>query len=124
MSKPRVLLVEDNEANIYLMRFLLEQSGCAVRCVENGRQCLDAVEAETPDLIIMDMQMPVLDGYETGKRLQENPATKNIPMIASSAYAQPEDEQRALELGFACYISKPFDPVDFVERIKPYLPSE
>ena len=122
MTRPRILLVEDNEANIYLARFLLEKAGYCVVVAENGLECLAVVESQLPDLIVMDLQMPIMDGYEAARRLKEDPGTASIPMIASSAYAQAGDRERALEAGFDTYISKPFDTDNFVAQVRAMLP--
>lgn len=121
MSSPRILLVEDNEANVYLVRFLLERAGAVVRVVHNGLDCLAAVQTEPPDLIVMDLQMPIMDGYEAARRLRAEPATAAIPLVASSAFAQSDDEQKALAAGFDGYIAKPFEPDTFATLVLAHL---
>ncbi|MCF3650986.1 response regulator [Synoicihabitans lomoniglobus] len=122
MKHPNILVVEDNETNLYLVRFLLEQAGMTVTHVENGLECLAAVASQEPDLILMDLLMPVMDGFETAQRLQRDEKTRSIPIIASSAYAQRDHQQRAMESGFCHYIAKPFDPMTFVDTVRRYLP--
>ena len=117
MKPPCILLVEDNEANVHLVRFLLEHAGARVTRVANGVECLAAIAQELPDLVLLDLQMPVMDGYETAQRLQADAATRHLPLIASSAYAQPTDEARARAVGFRDYIAKPFDPGTFAARV-------
>lgn len=116
-SRPHVLIVEDNEANLYLARFLLERAGAEVTHAGDGRQCLEAVRAQRPDVIVMDLQMPQMDGYETARRLREDPATATIPLLASSAFAQGDMIERAMAAGFADYIAKPYDPEAFTTQV-------
>ena len=122
MKKPRILVVEDNETNLYLVRFVLEAAGMSIIHVDNGRDCLAAVASDPPDLILMDLLMPVMDGFETTERLQADEKTRSIPIIASSAYAQHEHHQRAIESGCCDYIAKPFDPMTFAETVRKHLP--
>ncbi len=121
--KPHVLLVEDNEANVYLMRFLLERAGMIVSHARHGLEALALARSAHPDVVVMDLQMPVMDGYEAARRMQEDPELAHIPLIASSAFAQPSDEQRAYDAGFCSYIAKPFDPDTFAERVREHLPA-
>ncbi|WP_221031839.1 response regulator [Actomonas aquatica] len=119
--KPRILLVEDNDSNVYLVRFLLERAGMEVLHAANGQEGVAMAQSEQPDLVVMDLQMPVMDGYEAARLLKANPATSDLPLIASSAYAQPHDEQKALDAGFSGYIAKPFEPDTFAEIVRSYL---
>ena len=119
--KARVLLVEDNSANVYLATFLLEQHGFLVEHAGNGIECLARVRAAPPDIILMDLQMPVMDGYETARELMADPATAGIPIIAVTAYAMAGDSAKALAMGFRDYIEKPYDPVIFAARVSSQL---
>ncbi len=121
--KPHVLLVEDNDSNVYLVRFLLERAGMRVSHAANGLESLAMAHHERPDLIVMDLQMPVMDGYEAARRLKADEQLRDIPLVASSAYAQVNDEQKAFDAGFAGYISKPFDPDTFAEKVRAFLPA-
>lgn len=119
---PRILLVEDNESNRYLAKFLLERQGLCVQEAINGREALHQARAWQPDLIILDIQMPEMDGYEAGQQLRAAVETRHIPLVAASSFAMAGDRERALQLGFADYFEKPYDPETFVERILRQLP--
>lgn len=116
-----VLLVEDNEVNRYLAQYVLEQAGFRVRCAGDGSEALRMVQTERPDLILMDLRMPVLDGYETTKRLKADPALAPIPVVALSAQAMPQERERALAAGCAAHIEKPIDPARFAEQVRAHL---
>ena len=122
MTKPSLLLVEDNAANIYLATFLLEQNGFAVEHASNGIECLAQVRVARPDIILMDLHMPVMDGYETARELLADPVTARIPIIAVTAYAMAGDRAKALAIGFRDYIEKPYDPIAFAARVASHLP--
>jgi len=120
--KIRIMLVEDNSANIYLATFLLEQRGFQVELAHNGAECLGQIKEAAPALVLMDLHMPVMDGYEAARALLADPATAAIPIIAVTAYAMPGDRAKALAIGFRDYIEKPFDPTDFADRVAAHLP--
>jgi CheY-like chemotaxis protein len=117
----KILLVEDNENNRYLSNFLLTREGFTVVAVTTGLQALEAVRAEKPDLILMDIQMPEMDGYETAQRLKNEPDAAHIPIVGVSSFAMASDRDRALQAGFAGYIEKPIDPLTFARQIAAYL---
>ncbi len=119
--KPKALLVEDNENNRYLAQFLLEREGFAVTVAVNGKQALDAARIERPDLVVMDIQMPEMDGYETAEHFKRDPALADIPLIGVSSFAMPGDRARALQTGFAGYIEKPINPETFAQDVKRFL---
>ena len=120
--KPRVLLIEDNEANRQLATFLLENIGCEVRHAGDGAHGLASAENSPPDLIVLDIQMPEMDGYEVAARLRAQPTTTKIPILVVTSYAQSGDRQRAMALGVADYLEKPFEPDDFINRVVRLLP--
>jgi two-component system cell cycle response regulator DivK len=122
MSKT-ILLVEDNPQNQYLVTFLLEQSGYVVRSVRNGSEALRSAQNEPPDLILMDIQLPEIDGYGVTVQLKRLPETCHIPVIAVTSYAMAGDRERALAVGCVGYIEKPFDPQTFVAEIARFLPA-
>lgn len=119
--KSRVLLIEDNEANRHLATFLLEKAGCEVHHAADGARGLSLAASVQPELIVLDIQMPEMDGYEVAARLQRNPRTAGIPILVVTSYAQAGDRQRALALGAADYLEKPFEPDDFVARVSQLL---
>jgi CheY-like chemotaxis protein len=105
----RILLVEDNQDNLEFMRFLLEREGYAVLEAQNGEQCLAQVRAQRPDLVLMDLTIPIIDGWQAAKILRDDLDTRDIPLIAVTAHTLPGDRRRALEIGFDNYISKPIN---------------
>lgn len=122
--KPCVLLIEDNETNRHLATFLLEKIGCEVRHAGDGARGLALAESTAPTLIVLDIQMPEMDGYEVAARLRAQPATAKIPVLVVTSYAQSGDRQRAMNLGVADYLEKPFEPDDFINRVTRLLPAE
>ncbi|MCC6747096.1 MAG: response regulator [Deltaproteobacteria bacterium] len=120
----KILLVEDNENNRYLATFLLERHGFTVIAAQNGREALERARAEAPELILLDIQMPEMDGYETAERLKADPELAAIPVVGVSSFAMVGDRERALALGFSGYLEKPIDPATFVDQVRAYLRSE
>ncbi len=122
MSKV-VLLVEDDEDNRDLVAFVIARSRMDVELVlaENGQEALDKSFAKVPDLILMDMQMPVMDGWQAVPILKADDRTKNVPIIAFTAQAKPEDRQRAREMGCIDYYAKPMDPEELLTLVQKYL---
>ncbi|MEQ9365887.1 MAG: response regulator, partial [Leptospirales bacterium] len=107
----RVLLVEDNELNLQVASEILESRGVWLTCARDGSEALDLIDSESAfDAVLMDVQMPVLDGYEATRRLREKPAGKNLPVIAMTATAMKDDIRRAMEAGMDAHIAKPIHP--------------
>lgn len=119
--KQKILLVEDNENNRYLAQFLLEREGFVVRIAVNGRQALQLAKQEKPDLVVMDIQMPEMDGYETATQLKNDPELAEIPLVGVSSFAMPGDRAKAIKMGFAGYIEKPINPETFGQEAKAFL---
>ncbi|MFG6458520.1 response regulator [Roseateles sp. BYS96W] len=117
----RVLLVEDNEVNAYLARFVLEQAGFDVEWVTDGLQALAAAARQRPDIILMDLRMPVLDGYEATRRLKADPALRDVPVLALSAQARPEDKARSRAAGCADHLDKPIDVARLADQVRAWL---
>jgi two-component system cell cycle response regulator DivK len=117
MTPSRVLLVEDNLDNFELVRFLLVQSGYEVLEAHTGRQGLDLARRELPDLILMDLSLPEVDGWTAATELKADPATAGIPLLALTAHTLPGDRQHALEVGFNGFVSKPINIAKFPEVI-------
>jgi two-component system cell cycle response regulator DivK len=113
-----ILLIEDNENNRYLARFLLEAHGHQVREASDGLQGVAAAQAEVPDLILLDIQLPQMDGYAVAHALRQDPALDAVPIIAVTSYAMNGDRVRALDSGCDNYIEKPIDTETFVARIQ------
>ncbi len=119
--KQKTLLVEDNENNRYLAQFLLEREGFTVAVAFNGKQGLEAARLDKPDVVVMDIQMPEMDGYETAERFKSDPALADIPLVGVSSFAMPGDRARALKVGFAGYIEKPINPDTFAQEVKHFV---
>ena len=116
-----ILLVEDNELNRDMLSRRLERKGHTVSCAVDGQQGLDLARAQKPDLILMDMSLPVLDGWEATHRLKADDATKAIPIIALTAHAMAEDERKAREAGCDDYDTKPVELSRLLEKIEALL---
>ena len=121
--KASILLVEDNPESRYLFSFILRRAGCEVAEAKNGLEALRLVEASVPDLVIMDIQMPELDGYETVARMRADARLERVPIVGLSAYAMASDRDRALQSGFTGYIEKPIELGTFVQELSAYLPA-
>jgi CheY-like chemotaxis protein len=117
IMKNRVLVVEDDEDNSGLVRFLLERAGYAVLVGRDGHEGLELARQELPDLILMDLSLPGIDGWTAGRELKEDPKTSHIPLLALTAHTLPGDRKRTLESGFDGYISKPIDVESFARDI-------
>ncbi len=117
----RVLVVDDTEANIHLMRFILEKNGFEVIEARSGTEGVELAVQEKPDLVLMDIQLPDIDGLEATKRIRASDANGNIPIIALTSYAMPGDRERMIAAGCTGYISKPIDVKAFIIEIEKYL---
>jgi len=121
MTTKKILIVEDNEQNLYLETFLLEKQGYDVTQARNGQEGLDVAAAERPDLILLDIQLPVMDGYEVARQLKQGQETQSIPIVAVTSYAMAGDRETVMAAGCEGYIEKPIDPDRFVEQVKGFL---
>ena len=117
----RILIIEDQEDNRRILRDLLISAGFQILEAEDGERGIAAAEAHRPDLILMDIQMPVLDGYEATRRIKTNPDLKTIPLIVVTSYALSGDEDKARAAGCDDYITKPYSPRQLLTKIKEYL---
>src|SRR5262245_37133863 len=119
--RKRILVVEDQEDNRQILRDLLTSAGFEVIEAENGEQALAVAAAERPELILMDIQLPVLDGYEATRRLKTDPLLRAIPIIVITSYALSGDEERARPAGCYDYVAKPYSPREVLDKVKKIL---
>ena len=117
-----ILVVEDQEDNRQIMRDLLTANDYEMTEAENGEEALAAVAKDRPDLILMDIQLPVLDGYEATRRIKADPSLSSIPIIAVTSYALSGDEEKARAAGCNDFVPKPFSPRQLLAKIRQYLP--
>jgi CheY-like chemotaxis protein len=120
-SKPKILVVDDQPINIKLLQRKLERQGMEVLVAYNGRECIDSVQKTTPDLILLDIMMPEMDGIETCQRLKSNPSTETIPIIFITAKASREGKLEGLDAGAVDYITKPIDLDETLARVRTQL---
>jgi len=121
MSK-RILVVQDQADNRRILRDMLGNAGYELIEAESGEEALMAVEAQRPDLILMDIQLPVMDGYEATRRIKSNPRLKAVPIIAVTSYALSGDEGKARAAGCNAYVTKPFSPRALLAKVREFLP--
>jgi two-component system cell cycle response regulator DivK len=117
----RILVVEDQEDNRRILRDMLGNAGYELIEAESGEEALKAVETQRPDLILMDIQLPIMDGYEVTRRIRLNPELKSIPIIAVTSYALAGDEAKALAAGCSAYVTKPFSPRALLAKVQEHL---
>jgi len=121
---PTILIVEDNEDNRIVYSTMLRHFGFAVDEAENGAEGILKARTGLPDLILMDIAIPLVDGWEAVQRLKKDPATAGIPIVALTAHAMPADRERAIEVGCDGYLAKPCEPRAVVEEVKRILESK
>ena len=117
----RILVVEDQEDNRQILRDLLSNAGFEMIEAEDGQQALTQAAKHKPDLILMDIQLPLLDGYEATRRIKANPALRTVPLIAVTSYALSGDDVKAFEAGCDAYVTKPFVPRQLLAKVREYL---
>jgi two-component system cell cycle response regulator DivK len=122
MSK-RILAVDDQEDNRRILRDLLTSAGYEVIEATTGEDAVAAAETQVPDLILMDIQLPGIDGYEATRRIKANPRLRQIPLIVVTSYALSGDDAKAYSAGANAYVSKPFSPRALLAKVREYLPS-
>ena len=116
-----ILVVEDNERNLKLLRDVLEYAGYGVRAAQTAEDGIALAVSEPPDLVLMDLQLPGIDGIEALRRLRESPRTANIPVVAVTAQAMKQDRERALAAGFNGYVEKPISVRAFPDQVRMFL---
>jgi two-component system cell cycle response regulator DivK len=118
----RILVVEDQEDNMQILRDLLSSAGYEMIEAQDGEAAVRIAVSERPDLILMDIQLPLLDGYEATRRIRTDPALRATPIIVITSYALSGDEEKARAAGCDGYVSKPYSPRQLLVKIREYLP--
>ena len=118
----RILVVEDQEDNRQILRDLLGSTGYEIVEAENGQDALTVAAAEKPDLILMDIQLPLVDGYEATRRIRAIPELAKVPIIAVTSYALSGDEAKTRAAGCDSYVAKPFSPRQLLAKVREFLP--
>ncbi|MEQ8676634.1 MAG: response regulator [Aggregatilineales bacterium] len=117
----RILVIEDNTANLELMTYLLNAFGHFTITARDGEVGLETALRESLDLIICDIELPKLNGYEVARQLKKHPSLQHVPLVAVTAYAMVDDREKVLNVGFNGYISKPIEPELFVGQVESFL---
>ena len=124
LSSKTVLVVDDEPDNRDIMQVIVEEIvGCQTMLARDGQEALAAVSQRKPDLILLDLMLPKVDGFQVMTKLREDPETRNIPIIAITAMAQPKDKERAVAAGAVDFIDKPFDLDEVAQKIRSALGS-
>jgi len=118
----RILYIEDNDQNFYLVNYILSAKGYAVERARDGREGIGLATKGRPVLILLDIQLPIMDGYETARELRKIPGVNTTPIVALTSYAMAGDREKALAAGCTGYIEKPINPKTFTEQIQQFLP--
>jgi CheY-like chemotaxis protein len=122
MPIARIALIEDNPTNLELMQYLLHHFGYQTLVATDGEQGLALVRQEHPDLILCDLQLPLIDGYALAGQIKADPTLRDIPLLAVTAFSMTGDEEKTLAAGFLAYFAKPIDPESFVAQMEQFLP--
>ena len=117
-----ILVVEDQADNRRIVRDLLTRSGYEIVEAVTGEEGVTLAETQQPDLILMDIQLPIIDGYEAARRIKANPALQHIPIIAVTSYALSGDDVKAFAAGCDAYVAKPFSPRALLAKVREYVP--
>ena len=117
----KILVIEDNEQNLYLTTFILQKNGHEIIPASNGETGIARAAQELPDLILLDIQLPGMDGYEVAEELRRIPGMEETPIIAVTSYAMPGDRERILAAGCTSYIEKPINPDTFHTEVSQFL---
>ncbi|MCX7920057.1 MAG: response regulator [bacterium] len=117
----KVLAIDDQYDNLAIIQMSLHLEGFEVITCDNGREGIEKAELEQPDIILLDMMMPYMDGFEVYQQLKKKKTTKNIPVIMLTAVDQPQHMEKAKKMGMEDYITKPFDPLNLATRIRYFL---
>ncbi len=121
MTPATILVIEDDDASRQLVTYLLEASGYRVLSAENGAAGLELALSQPHDLILCDLQMPIMNGYQVAQTLRSHPRWHAVPLVAVTAFSMPGDREKALDMGFDDHLSKPITPETFVQQIQRFL---
>jgi two-component system cell cycle response regulator DivK len=119
--KKKILVIEDNEQNLYLIKYILEDCGYEIFSAMDGKKGIETAASLLPDLILLDIQLPVMDGYAVAQALRQISVLQKTPIVAVTSYAMPGDKEKAIESGCSGYIEKPIDPDTFASQVEAYL---
>jgi CheY-like chemotaxis protein len=119
--KEKILVIEDNEQNLYLVNFILAKYGYQVILARSGDEGIQQAQQQKPDLVLLDIQLPVMDGYAVARALRKMQEMVEIPIVAVTSYAMPGDRENALKAGCSGYIEKPINPETFITEVEHYL---
>jgi two-component system cell cycle response regulator DivK len=119
--RKRILVVDDQPDNRQIIRDMLASTDCEITEAEDGEQALEAIAKQRPDLILMDIQLPIIDGYTATRKIKADPAMRSIPIIAVTSYALSGEEKKAREAGCDDYVPKPFSPRQLLAKIRQHL---
>lgn len=120
--RTKILIIEDNEQNMYMLTYLLQSEGYDIIQAYSGITGVEFAKEENPDIVLLDIQLPEMDGYEVAEKLIQIEAMKDTPIIAVTSYAMPGDKEKALESGATGYIEKPINPDTFISQMESFLP--
>lgn len=121
MERKKILVVDDNEKNRYLISFILKKNGIEVVTANDGLEGVETARKQQVDLVIMDIKMPKMDGYEATMRIKKLEGYQSVPIIALTSYAMAEDKKKALAAGCDGYIAKPINPETIMDEIRKYM---
>jgi two-component system, cell cycle response regulator DivK len=119
--KQRILIIEDNEQNMYMLTYLLESNNYVVLQSFSGKEGIDIAKGSGPDAILLDIQLPEMDGYAVARELRKVKELSGTPIIAVTSYAMTGDKEKAFEAGATGYIEKPIDPDTFISQLKVFI---
>ena len=119
--KGKILVIEYNEQNLYLVRYILEQNNYEVFAALDGKSGIEMAVLLKPDLILLDIQLPLMDGYTVARNLRQNQDTANTPIVALTSYAMPGDREKVMEAGCNGYIEKPIDTDTFMAKVEQHF---
>ena len=122
--KAKILCIEDNEQNLYLTRVIMESNGHQFYAAENGMKGIQMATSIRPDLILLDIQLPQMDGYAVAREPRKRREVAGIPIIAVTSYAMMGDREKAIEAGCTNYIEKPINPDTFLQQVEKHLPAD